>query len=253
MLNDFFQSLNFEFPWERFVTLPRHPAYRYQYKGGKATISGNPRYYQCVLPLTDESPVRGPQPTGKAVTCFFSDFELRKLHPSDWTDLPSLFAEAFRQPPPLLQLTEEQRLTAAKALLERTRTEGDGPVVAAASFVICDRETGELLAASLITLVPAGDSQDFSSATWKATAPPDAAQSGWGQPHLTWIFVSPEKQRHCLGTVLLRESVSALKRLGYSQLLSTFLLGDYVSSLWHWRNGFQLVGHPASPRQLTES
>lgn len=250
MLNDFFQSLNFEFPWERFVTLPRHPAYRYQYQAGRAQISGNPRYYQCVLPLTEET-AHSLEPAGKAVSCFFSDYELRRLDPSDWDQLPPLFALAFQSPPPLIQLTDDQRLAAASALLERTRTGGDGPLVTPASFVIAERETGELLAAILVTLIPAQDVQDFSHQNWASAAPSDAVQTGWGQPHLTWLFVSPQKQRRSLGTVLLRESATALRRLGYSQLVSTFLLGDHASTLWHWRAGFQLVGHPASPRQLS--
>jgi len=241
MLNDFFQSLNFEFPWERFVTLPRHPAYRYQYRDGQASISGNPRYLQCLLPLTDAA-LSIPEPAGKAVSCFYSEFELRRLHESDWKDFPPLFAAAFQRPPPLLQLTDTQRLTASQALLDRTHTGGDGPVVSSASFVFGDRETGELLAAVLITLIPVGDLQDFTHHNWSNVAPPDALTAGWGQPHLTWLFVSPQKQRRRLGSLLLRESASALKRMGYPQLVSTFLLGDHASMLWHWRAGFQLVG-----------
>jgi len=251
MLNDFFQSLNFEFPWERFVALPRHPAYRYQYREGKASISGNPRYYHCVLPLNEQTTARK-EPAGKSVSCFFSEFDLRRLHESDWKQFSPLFAAAFQQPPPLLQLTEAQRLSAAQALLERTRTGGDGPIVPEASWVFEDRDTGELLAAILITLVPVGDVSDFTHHSWAQAAPPNALETGWGQPHLTWIFVSPHKQRRSLGSLLLREAASALLRMGYPELVSTFLLGDHASMLWHWRNGFQLAGHPASPGQARD-
>lgn len=243
MLNDFFQSLNFEFPWERFIALPRHPAYRYQYRDGQASISGNPRYYHCTLPLQEQSPPRH-EPAGKGLSCFFSEFDLRRLHESDWKLLPALFAAAFQQPPPLLQLTEAQRLSAAHALLERTRNGGDGPVVPEASWIFEDRDTGELLAAILVTLIPPGDLTDFTHDNWTQAAPSDALQTGWGQPHLTWVFVAPHKQRRHLGSLLLQEATSTLRRKGYQELASTFLLGDHASTLWHWRNGFQLVGHP---------
>jgi len=250
MLNDFFQSLNFEFPWERFVTLPRHPAYRYQYQGGRAKISGNPRYYQCTLPLNDQS-ASGFEPAAGELTCFFSNYELHPLHDSDWEKLLPLFATAFESPPPLLQLTREQRLSAAKALLERTRHGGDGPVVRNACFTLCDRQTGELYGAILITLIPDGDVQDFNCHNWSKVAPNNAIEDRWGQPHLTWIFVDPHHQRRNLGKVLLREATSRLRRLGYSQLVSTFLLGDHASTLWHWKMGFQLASHPGSPRKIS--
>jgi L-amino acid N-acyltransferase YncA len=61
---------------------------------------------------------------------------------------------------------------------------------------------------------------------------------------LTWIFVSPWFQRHGVGMALLAECVERLRSLGYSELASTFLLGNESSTLWHWRAGFRLLPHP---------
>jgi L-amino acid N-acyltransferase YncA len=52
------------------------------------------------------------------------------------------------------------------------------------------------------------------------------------------------------GTALLGAAVRELLALGYSQLLSTFMLGNDSSMLWHWRSGFELLAHPGSFRRL---
>ena len=63
-------------------------------------------------------------------------------------------------------------------------------------------------------------------------------------PHLTWIFVSPVDARQGVGTALLDVAVRALLRLEYTELASTFLLGNESSMLWHWRAGFKLLERP---------
>jgi L-amino acid N-acyltransferase YncA len=66
---------------------------------------------------------------------------------------------------------------------------------------------------------------------------------------LTWIFVSPWMAGQGIGTALLAAAVKALRELGYEHLLSTFMLGNESSMLWHWRNGFQLLAFPGSMRR----
>src|SRR5438046_2509923 len=84
-------------------------------------------------------------------------------------------------------------------------------------------------------------------------APPaDAVDQRRGQPHLTWVFVSPWVAGHGLGTCLLNRAAQALWKLGYTELLSTFLLGNDSSMLWHWRNGFELLAYPGSVRSMHE-
>jgi hypothetical protein len=51
---------------------------------------------------------------------------------------------------------------------------------------------------------------------------------------------------------LLQSTTQALLSLGFTQLASTFLAGNDSSMLWHWRNGFQLLSHPGSMRQVLE-
>ena len=53
------------------------------------------------------------------------------------------------------------------------------------------------------------------------------------------------------GTALLASAVNSLHRMGFKQLLTTFMLGNTSSMLWHWRNGFRLLPYPAS-RRLTK-
>ena len=53
-----------------------------------------------------------------------------------------------------------------------------------------------------------------------------------------------------VGSALLAGAINALLALGYRELASTFLIGNNPSALWHWRNGFQLVGRPYSWRRI---
>jgi hypothetical protein len=245
MLNDFFSNLRFPLSWSEFQQIPRHPAYRYEYRSGEVRISGHPLYRHARLNLAPDAPLPGREPAAGNVTCFFSQFELSAVSDRDWSELPKLFAGAFSRTPPLSTLEETQRLSAAERLLERTRTGQDGPLLPAASKVVCERDSGELIGAILVTLVPNGDPEDFSHPEWQATPPSDAVQSRWGQPHLTWIFLPQSHQRKQLGTVLLSAAASGIRQAGYSHLLSTFLVGDHVSMLWHWKNRFELIPGPS--------
>ena len=52
------------------------------------------------------------------------------------------------------------------------------------------------------------------------------------------------------GTVLLAATRRALLARGYTELLSTFMIGNDSSMLWHWRNGFRLLPYPGSLRHI---
>ena len=54
------------------------------------------------------------------------------------------------------------------------------------------------------------------------------------------------------GTLLCLAGLNALCALGYPDLASTFSLGNESSTLWHWRNGFELMPYPASPRLVNK-
>ena len=38
--------------------------------------------------------------------------------------------------------------------------------------------------------------------------------------------------------------------LGYTELISSFILGNDSSMLWHWRNGFELLPYSGSRRRF---
>jgi hypothetical protein len=232
MLNDWFPETTIEIDWQTFQRLPRHPACRYEYRHGHLHISGNPRYYHAALNLNRVIPRPNPE----------NDPRFRLLEREDWPHLAEVFADAFSNCEPLVHLKSEARLAAAASLLEKTSHAGFGPLVEAASFGFFP--DGKLAAAVLITLIPAESLSDFTSPGWLAPAPADAVQEGWGQPHLTWIFVSTARKRRGIANRLLIEAAQALGSLGYSSLASTFLLGDHASMLWHWRVGFELLSHP---------
>jgi hypothetical protein len=61
--------------------------------------------------------------------------------------------------------------------------------------------------------------------------------------------VSPTRAGWGTGTALLAAAVNSLLGLGFTELLTTFMIGNDSSMLWHWRNGFRLLAHPASPRR----
>lgn len=238
MLNDWFTDLSFVTDWEAFRKLPRHPAYRYEFKDGRCWISGRPVFYHakgdlnCLLESTSgqrENP-----------------WVISPIEHADWSELVHLFANAFSRSVPFIHLTEEKQLAAAKALLQRTQNGEDGPLVDDASYVIRNPQSHEPLGAFLVTLVPSSDFMHFEPEPWSQQPPVDAVEIGWGRPHLTWIFIDPHVARQGLGEALLRSSAPRLCDLGYETLVSTFLSGNQASTLWHWKMGFQLLSHVSS-------
>jgi GNAT superfamily N-acetyltransferase len=221
----------------QFNQLPRNAAYRYDYLEGQAWLSPRPRYYHAVLDL-ERLGLEGA-----------ADVPLRAFEEADWDALAEVFAEAFRGQQPFAGQTEEARLVAARRSLAQTSSNGDGPWIEPASFVACGRDGG-LLGAVLITLLPLRDPSEWDAYHWTSPPPPDCIARREGRPHLTWIFVHPARAGRGVGTALLRASTTALTELGFSVLLSTFLVGNDSSMLWHWRAGFHLLPHPGSRRRL---
>jgi GNAT superfamily N-acetyltransferase len=222
----------------QFHQLPRHPAYKYEYFGRQAWLSPRPRFYHALLPL-DELPAEVPLPA--SVT-------LRAVRSEDWDQLPAVFAAAFRAQQPFSGLENEARRAAAQRSLTQTRTGGDGPWIEAASFVAELEESP--VGAILATLLPLGDPTRSDSYHWSEPPPPDCIARRLGQAHLTWIFVAPALAGQGVGAGLLRAAGRALLNMGYRELLSTFLLGNDSSMLWHWRMGFRLLSYPESRRHI---
>src|SRR5207249_2766715 len=144
-------------------------------------------------------------------------------------------------------LGEDERLMAAKKCLEQTRSGGDGPLLESACLVAVADAPEHLCGAILTTLIPMVDLSDAdANLRWEEKPPPMCVERRLGRPHLTWVFVSPFEAGHGIASCLLTAAVRELLTLGFNDLASTFLAGNEVSALWHWRNGFRLLGHPAS-------
>ncbi|MBY0227960.1 MAG: GNAT family N-acetyltransferase [Gemmataceae bacterium] len=225
-------------PFDDFLRLPRHPAYKYEYFQGKAWLSPRPRYYHARLDLASYAP-REP------ASC-----RLRPLDDADWPVLPPLFAAAFERQTPFCGGSDEERLEASREALELTRAGEDGPLLRPACLVAED-EQGRRLGALLVTLVPPGDPESWEAFRWPTPPSDEAVRNLEGKAHLTWVFVSRAVAGHGLGTALLAGAVPLLRSLGFAELFSTFLLGNESSMLWHWRQGFDLLAYPGSYRRFT--
>lgn len=241
MCDEWMPSLTLALTAAEFRRLPRHAAYRYEYIDGHALLSPWPRTYHACLDLTT---------TPSA--CAAERVSLRAVRAEEHAELTELFATAFAQRQPFGSLETSERRSAAAACLRRTFDGGDGPWVADASFAAVDSEAGRLVGVILITLLPGGDPSDRASYGWSSPPPPALWEQSAGQPHLTWIFVSPFVKGVGVGTALLRAAAAVLRRRGYRTLWTTFLAGNDASMLWHWRNGFTLCTRTTARRASHE-
>jgi GNAT superfamily N-acetyltransferase len=221
---------------EQFQQLPRNAAYKYEYLDRQAYLSPRPRHFHALLDL---------QRPRAAVD---KEVDIVPLPAANVMGLADLFAAAFGTIQPYGCLDDRTRLRAANEALARVLAGGDGPFIERASFVA--RERDQIVGAILLTLLPLGDPCDYESYEWKSALPADCIARCLGRPHLTWIFVSPFHAGRGAGTALLAAAAARLLEMGFTQLLSTFMIGNESSMLWHWRNGFELLSHPASYRLM---
>jgi GNAT superfamily N-acetyltransferase len=221
---------------EQFRQLPRNAAYKYEYIDHQAYLTPRPRNYHALLDL---QPLEVPELV-----------DVRPIQVEELMSLDDLFAATFRHIQPFGCLDDATRLKAAQQALERVQTGGDGPWIKQASFVAWDQE--QPVGAILITLLPETDPLDFDSYEWRQPPRPDCIERQLGRPHLTWIFVDTAYVGDGVGTALLAASVNELLAMGFRQLLSTFMLGNDSSMLWHWRNGFRLLPYPGSRRLMRQ-
>jgi hypothetical protein len=237
MCDEWMRGLQLVMTLDQFHTLPRNSAFRYEYLGGTAYITPRARHYHAMLDLS-------PRPEK-----FVSGISLRSVTNDDWAVLVRVFASAFARVEPFAALDFDVLCQAASQCLTRTRAGGDGPWIPQASYVAIDESDGNAVGAILVTLLPACDPLSWESYQWQTPPPKDAIERGLGRPHLTWVFVAQGCSRGGIGGVLLSTSERTLLELGYRELLSTFMLGNDSSTLWHWRNGFRLLSYGGSPRR----
>ena len=224
MLNDWFNVIELPLTLEQFRRLPWNPAYKYEFIEGHAWLSPRPKNSHAVLDL--QNFVR---PVAEILA--HDELLVRPLQENDWAAMPTLFAGAFNQVQPFASLTDEKRTSASEDCLGETHDEAEGPLVPDACLVAARVIDNSLVGAIIITLPPAY-----------------AIEGVVGLPHLTWIFVSHWHARHGVGSALLDGAVKALLQLGYKELVSTFLMGNESSMLWHWKAGFRLLESPWSLR-----
>jgi GNAT superfamily N-acetyltransferase len=224
-------SLRLRPSWDEFQRLPRHPAYKYDYLDGTALLSPWPRHYHARLDLQT---MRHSEDNADHV-------RLRTVQPNDREALIDLFAASFYLVQPFGSLDEPTLKSAAEQCLRRAFGGGDGPWVEEASFIAEMPGAGRLIGLAFITLLPGGDPTDRESYQWQEPAPAQLWQRGQGQPHLTWILVSPLHKGKGIANRLLAASANVLRQHGYKSLWSTFLVGNESSTLWHWHNGFELI------------
>jgi GNAT superfamily N-acetyltransferase len=242
MSTEHFRSIRLSLTREEFHRLPRNSAYKYELLGGEVWLTPRPRWHHALLDLATFTPAGATPVEG---------VRLRRLQPGDWDELPRLFRAAFHRVQPFASLDDETRLAAAQSCLQQTRSGWDGPLLERACHVACG-EQDALVGASLVTLIPMVDLSDpDATARWEEPPPPDCIERGLGRPHLTWIFVSPMLAGHGTGSALLAAAVRSLQEMGLVDLATTFLEGNESSTLWHWRNGFRLLPHPNSWRELS--
>jgi len=242
MSENFFRLHKLPLSLGEFHRLPRNAAYKYEFIGGEAWLTPRPKWFHALLEL---EPVRPPD-----VVDAQDAVSLRPLAADDWDDLVGLFAASFRTVQPFGSLDDHSRREAARQALKQTRTGGDGPLIERACFVAVT-ESGHRCGAILPTLIPDVDLSDVDAHyRWEKPPPADCIERRLGVPNLTWVFVGPLHAGHGVGSALLAAAGRELLALGYERLASTFLLGNEASMLWHWRNGFRLLAHPGSWREL---
>jgi GNAT superfamily N-acetyltransferase len=242
VIDKWFSAIELPLTFEQFEQLPQNPAYKYEYFEGTAWLSPRPKSYHAVLDLPAFAP--------PIETLTEEPVHIRPLVDDDWESLPGVFAAAFHRVQPFASVDDDTRLQAARECLQSTRDGREGPLIAEACLVATAESDEALLGGVLTTLIPPGDLTDWSTFRWKTPPPPDAVARRMGGPHLTWIFVSPWFARSGVGTALLDAAVRGLVRLGYTELASTFLLGNDSSLLWHWRMGFR--PYPGSMRMIRQ-
>jgi GNAT superfamily N-acetyltransferase len=236
MLDRWYRRWRLPMPPEHFHQLPQNPAFRYEYIDGEAWLTPRPTTYNAVLDLRPREAAHHLHLPGCTI-------HFRPLAEADWQQLPALFAQSFQRVLPFAALTDDDRLTASRECLEQTRTGGDGLFIPFASFVA---EADQIIGAILITLIPKRDEGDWWHVDWDEAPTTAEAKRLLGRPHLTWVFVSPLLARQGIASALLALSVNELLAHGFSDLGTTFLLGNDSSALWHWKQGFRLLSYPGS-------
>jgi GNAT superfamily N-acetyltransferase len=213
--------------FEQFHRLPRNPAYKFEYFGGRAVLTARPKLFSCVR---DAEPFEARD-----------EYLIEPLAAKEILAIEDLFLSACRRTQPFESLDNDAARACARDCLARVVTGGDGPLLEAACFLAHELDHPDHpVGAAIVTLAHEDILTVPFAGEWK-DPPPDAVSRRLGCPHLTWIVVNPWFNRRGVGTAMLAAVLRAIRGLGYRQLASTFALDNGPSALWHWRNGFRLL------------
>ena len=185
MCDEWMTPVEFPISLEKFHQLPRHGAFKYEYVEGQAYLTPQARCFHAVLDLTPYQP-QGPYP---------EQITVRSIVEDDMADLERLFAAAFDWQQPFGGLDMTRRKEAARVVLLKTRTGGDGPWIRQASFVAVNQQMLPV-GAIFVTLLPEADPADWGSFHWRAaTGRLHRALSGKAASHLDFCRPNPGRQR----------------------------------------------------------
>ena len=201
-----------------FSRFPHQAAYKAEFKDGHAELTYWPRLSMARLAIVPRE-VRSLQ-----------NIAIRPLDVvSECESLAKLFTTAFQRVPPLDAMPPTTRRHAADAAMRHTAGNGDGEVFRSACFAANDTNSGELIGAAIVCKI------GLRSDEWPDDVMPEILVN------LTWLFVSPKRQRLQIASALLDRIVNALAERSVPWLVSHILEDNTPSVMFHWRRGFELV------------
>jgi hypothetical protein len=124
---------------EHFHRLPRNPAYKFEFFGGRAVLSARPKLFSCVR---NADPLDPSEP-----------YSIESLLASDIPGMGDLFLTACRRTQPFESLDDEAARLCARDCLAQVVSGRDGPIVETACFRAFDPEHADWsIGAALVTL-----------------------------------------------------------------------------------------------------
>lgn len=205
-------------PIDTFWRFPHLPAYKAEYKAGQVELTYRPRLSMARLRIEAKQPRLL---TGIVIRPLAIKREIEELK--------KLFVSAFAKVAPLDSMPPTTRRHAADAAMTHTTAGGDGELFAPACFAAADAGDGELVGAAIVCRI------GLRADEWPDAPVPD------NLVNLTWLFVSPQRQRSQIGSALLDHVSAALAKHQTPWLVSHFADDNGPAMLFHWRHGFELV------------
>ena len=239
MLDDWFTTIKLPLSGRQFHQLPQNPAYKYEYLDKTAWLSPRPKFSSVRLSLGHETRRHLGKSTIKSRLAF-----------AGWeTRLAPTLAPFRRGVPPGPAVREPERSAPARGgacLLEadplRTRWTHDRTCLprglrhGARTSRGCDPRDVDpddrprrVLELSMEITTTAG----LRRAAARQAAPDLDLRRPMARPPRYWLRTPGSRIR-------------SLLELGYTELISSFILGNTSSMLWHWRSGFELLPYMGS-------